>query len=82
MLTIFMIAIPCIGFFYIVLGAIFSQNTTRRNFYRAHLAWMAIVLAIYLTFFAIGYAPDIRKIYRQYQHDQALEKNKVSSDTR
>jgi hypothetical protein len=68
-LTLFMIAIPCVGFFYMVCGAIFATNESRRNFYRAHLAWFAVIVCIYLALFAIGSAPDIRKLYDHYQRD-------------
>ena len=75
MLTIFMMAIPCIGIFYLIFGAIFSSNDSRRNFYRAHLAWFAVVLVVYLSLFGIGLAPDLRKLYDQYRHDHSPEKS-------
>ncbi len=70
-LTIFMIAIPCIGFLYMVFGAIVSASESRRNFYRAHLAWLAIIVGFYLTLFGIGIAPDVRNLYDRYMHDRA-----------
>lgn len=78
MFTILMIAMPCIGFLYTLIGAISSTNESRRNFYRAHLAWLAIIVGLYASLFVVGAAPDIRKLYRQYQHELALEKLKSS----
>jgi len=78
MLTIFMIAIPCIGFIYTIFGAIYAKNESRRNFYRAHLAWLAVVLVLYIPLVAIGTAPDIRKLYDQYRHELIVRKNQLT----
>ena len=80
MFTILMIAIPCFGFLYTFIGAFYSTNESRRNFYRAHLAWLAIVVGLYASLFVVGAVPDIRKLYRQYQHEKALEMQKSISE--
>ena len=79
MFTILMVGIPCIGFIYMIVGAFWSQNESRRNFYRAHLAYLAIIVSVYATLFVVGEAPDIRKLYRRLQHEQALENQRSSS---
>ncbi len=77
-LTIFMAAIPCLGVLYIAFGALFSTNESRRNFYRAHLAWWGIIIVLYGAFFMVGFAPDIRKLYDQYKHGQPLSLSRSS----
>ena len=79
-LTIFVLAIPCFGIVYMVFGAISSTNESRRNFYRAHLAWIGIIAACYLAFIAAVGAPDIHKLYDRYLNDQGLTKAHASTD--
>ena len=79
-LTIFMIAIPCIGFFYIVFGAIMSMNESRRNFYRAHLAWIPVLVLFYLSLFAAGLAPSALKMIDDYRHEHHLATSNSKTD--
>jgi hypothetical protein len=81
-LTIFMIALPCVGFIYVVVGAFLSPNESRRNFYRAHLAWMLVAVLLYLSLFAAGMAPSAIKLIDQYRHEHFLGAgNSNSEDT-
>ena len=77
-LTVFLVAIPCVGFITILLGAFFSNNESRRNFYRAHLAWIGLVVVLYGSLFLIGIAPDVRQMLRDYQkeHSQSATSKK------
>ena len=63
-------SIPCIGGIYILWGAFAGDNESRKNYFRAHIAWFVLIMGLYITLFTIGLAPDIRKIYDQYQREQ------------
>ena len=71
-LTIFMIALPCVGFIYVVIGAFLSPNESRRNFYRAHLAWILVVILLYVALLGAGMAPSVLKIVKEYQQEHSL----------
>jgi hypothetical protein len=72
-LTILVMSIPCIGFIYVICGAFFANNESRKNFFRAHLAWLGVIIAIYASLFAVGFAPDLKKFYDQYRHELAAK---------
>ncbi len=49
MVTMLLLALPCVGLIMAFVWAFGQGNVHRKNFCRAHLIWMAIALAIYLV---------------------------------
>ena len=80
MFTILMIGMPCIGFLYTFFGAFNTSNESRRNYYRAHLAWLCFAACLYASLFAVGMAPTPYKIYKRYLHEMNLAKRQGESE--
>jgi hypothetical protein len=61
MFALFVSALPCIGFIMVIVWAFVGDNETRKNYFRAVLAWMLIVTAIWGTLMTLGFWPEIQK---------------------
>ena len=59
MFALFVAAIPCIGFIMVIIWAIFGENESRKNYFRALLAWHVIGLALFLAIMLLGFGPEI-----------------------
>lgn len=61
MLILLVTALPCIGPVMILVWAFSGENETRKNYFRAVIAWSLILFAIFGTIAALGYGPEIQK---------------------
>ena len=54
-------AIPCIGFIMIFVWAFTGDNESRKNYFRAILAWFAVLVALLVILALVGQLPHIQK---------------------
>ena len=67
MWMMFVCAIPVIGLIMIFVWAFSGKNESRKNYYRAMLAWVAIILAVLMVLTLLGHYPNL-----QYQLKQLI----------
>jgi hypothetical protein len=69
MLLMFVTAIPIIGLILVIVLAFVGSNETRKNYYRAIIAWVLLLLlaTICLFVFASGTLPDLQQHLRNWQ---------------
>jgi len=61
MLALFVTALPCVGFIMVIVWAFVGDNESRKNYFRAVIAWFLIVAAIWVVVMACGFWPEIQK---------------------
>ncbi|MFA5189982.1 MAG: hypothetical protein WC740_04605 [Verrucomicrobiia bacterium] len=61
MFAMFIMALPCVGFIMIIIWAFVGNNETRKNYFRAVIAWGLISTAFYICLVVFGYWPAIVK---------------------
>lgn len=59
--AIFVMAIPCVGIIMTVVWAFWGENESRKNYFRAMIAWILIFLTIWLIMMAVGISPILFK---------------------
>lgn len=55
--ALFVTAIPCIGFIMVIVWAFVGDNESRKNYFRAVLAWLLIIALISVFLAALGFWP-------------------------
>jgi hypothetical protein len=68
MWIIFLTAIPIVGVIVILLGAFIGENESRRNYFRAILAWFGVLVGIAVIFILLGSGGDIMKHIHAWSH--------------
>jgi hypothetical protein len=69
--ALFVLALPCIGVVMIVVWAFLGENESRKNYFRALIAWFLILAAIWLAIAALGmapFAPELLKHFKAWLH--------------
>ncbi len=61
MLALFVMALPCIGFIMVIVWAFVGDNESRKNYFKACIAWFLILTAIWAVAMALGFWPEIQK---------------------
>lgn len=61
MWMMFVTALPCIGVIMIFVWAFTGDNESRKNYFRAVLAWFAIGLGLILMLALIGQLPALKQ---------------------
>jgi uncharacterized membrane protein YqjE len=61
MLALFVMALPCIGFIMVIVWAFVGDNESRKNYFKACIAWFLILTAIWVVVMALGFWPEIQK---------------------
>ena len=61
MLMMFVAAIPIVGQIMILVLAFVGDNESRKNYYRAILAWLLVFIAVVVFLILVGSWPDILK---------------------
>jgi hypothetical protein len=61
-------AIPVIGWIMILVWAFVGENESRKNYYKAILAWILIVVGSAVLLMALGSGPDILKHLKSWTH--------------
>jgi hypothetical protein len=59
MFALFITALPCIGVIMILIWAIVGENESRKNYFRALIAWFFILMAIWCSIIGFGLLPAI-----------------------
>ncbi len=64
--ALFVMAIPCIGFIMTIVWAFSGDNETRKNYFRACIAWLLIVTAFWTVLMALGLLPVILSQFQSW----------------
>ena len=68
----FVMALPCVGVIMIIVWAFVGDNESRKNYFRACIAWFLILTAIWVVLMALGFWPEIQnQIHIWLQRGQA-----------
>ena len=66
--ALFVTAIPCIGWIMIIVWAFVGQNESRKNYYKAVIAWILIGIVFWTIMMVFGISPLIdQKIHSWIQ---------------
>jgi hypothetical protein len=69
MWMMFVTAIPIVGWTMILVWAFTGDNESRRNYYRAMLAWVLVFMALGAVLLLLGSFPTILKQFQTWTHD-------------
>jgi uncharacterized membrane protein YqjE len=61
MFALFVMALPCVGFIMIIIWAFVGTNESRKNYFRALIAWFLIMMTIWIAIMCLGFSPLIAK---------------------
>jgi hypothetical protein len=61
MFALFVTALPCIGAIMVLVWAFVGDNSTRKNYFRALIAWFLIIAVLWTGIMAFGLWPQIQK---------------------
>ncbi len=61
MFALFITALPCVGLLMVLYWAIAGENESRKNYFRALIAWGLILTGLWLGVMALGFWPEIQK---------------------
>jgi uncharacterized membrane protein YqjE len=61
MLAMLVMALPCIGWVMIIVWAFAGENESRKNYFRAILAWCGIFIVLIGLLAVVGQLPAIQK---------------------
>jgi hypothetical protein len=61
MLALFVMVLPCIGTVMVIVWAIVGENESRKNYFRACIAWFLILAGVWLALISWGFWPVIQK---------------------
>jgi hypothetical protein len=61
MFMLFVTALPCIGLIMVIVWAFVGENETRKNYFRALIAWFLILTVLWLALATLGFWPEIQK---------------------
>lgn len=68
MWMMFVTAIPIVGQIMIVVWAFTGDNKSRKNYYRAILAWMLVFMALIVVVALLGSWPAILRLIQSWTH--------------
>ena len=54
MLWLFLAAIPCVGLIVVIVMAFIGENESRKNYFRALIAWFFIIVALVALIAVLG----------------------------
>jgi len=64
--ALFITAIPCIGFIMILIWAFAGENESRKNYFRALIAWFLLITAIWVALAVLGLGPELIRQFQQW----------------
>lgn len=70
MLALFVMAVPCVGVIMIVIWAFVGENESRKNFFRAVIAWALIGVVFWMGMMLLGFGPEILKALEGWWQQQ------------
>lgn len=59
MFALFVMALPCVGFVMIFVWAFVGENESRKNYFRAVIAWHLIACVFVGVLLALGFFPTV-----------------------
>lgn len=70
MLILFCTFIPIVGVLVVLFGAFIGENQSRKNYFRAILAWFLIIVGFAVVMGLLAGSPDIAKHIHSWMHKQ------------
>ena len=68
MFILLVAALPVIGLIMVIVWAITGQNETRKNYFRAIIAWFAIIVGLVVALAIAGKFPQVQKQIQGWTH--------------
>jgi heme/copper-type cytochrome/quinol oxidase subunit 2 len=68
MWMMFVTALPCIGLVMVFVWAFTGNNESRKNYFRAVLAWFVVAFALVAVLALVGQLPQILKHFEDLTH--------------
>jgi DMSO reductase anchor subunit len=68
MFILLIAALPLIGWIMVIVWAITGENETRKNYFRAILAWMALLILLVVGLALLGSLPHLGHQIRGWTH--------------
>jgi hypothetical protein len=68
MFALFITALPCIGIVMVIVWAFVGDNESRKNYFRAIIAWALVLTALWVGVMAFGFWPEIQKQIQTWLH--------------
>ena len=68
MLLMLLTGLPCIGVILILIFAFVGENESRKNYFRALIAWFLIIAGIVLVLALLGQLPELEKHIQDWTH--------------
>ena len=68
MFALLVAALPCIGVVMIIVWALVGENESRKNYFRAIIAWFLIFAALWGGIMALGFWPLIQDQIQHWTH--------------
>lgn len=68
MALLLLTAIPVVGWVLIFVLAFAGDNQSRKNYFRAIIGWLLVVVALFATLGLIGFWPEIQKHFQGLIH--------------
>ena len=59
MLAILVMAIPCVGWIMMFVWAFSGDNESRKNYFKAMLIWMLLIIGLVVALSMVGTLPEI-----------------------
>jgi len=64
--ALFVMALPCIGAVMVVVWAFTGENESRRNYFRALIAWFLILSAVWAVVMLLGFWPRLAAAFQEW----------------
>jgi hypothetical protein len=68
MWMMFVTDLPCIGLVMVFVWAFTGDNESRKNYFRAVLAWFVVAFALVAVLALIGQLPQLQKHLEDFMH--------------
>jgi uncharacterized membrane protein YozB (DUF420 family) len=68
MFAMLVTAIPVVGWIMILVWAFAGDNESRKNYFKAILAWILVVIALFAILFLVAGWPQIQKQIQDFIH--------------
>lgn len=68
MFILFVGAIPVIGWIMLIIWAVMGDNQTRKNYFRAILVWVVLLVCVVIALQSMGRLPEIQKKIQGWTH--------------
>ena len=66
MFALFIAALPCVGIVMVFVWAFVGENESRKNYFRAVIAWALIAMAFWAGLMLLGFWPEVHRQIQQW----------------